>query len=58
MEVNLQHLYYSDNSLKNNLKKEKKVCFFYSINAFVTPKLEFPNLTRVINCHQLIENTW
>lgn len=58
MQVNLQHLYYSDNSLKKQLKKGKESFFFYSINAFVTPKLEFPNLTRVINCHQLIENTW
>lgn len=57
MQVNLQHLYYSDNSLKT-IKKRKRKFFFYSINAFVTPKLEFPNLTRVINCHQLIENTW
>lgn len=57
MQVNLQHLYYSDNNLKT-IKKRKRKLFFYSINAFVTPKLEFPNLTRVINCHQLIENTW
>lgn len=58
MQVNLQHLYYSDKQLKKQLKKRKRKVSFYSINAFVTPKLEFPNFTRVINCHQLKENTW
>lgn len=29
MEVNLQHLYYSDNSLKKQLKKGKESLFFF-----------------------------